>query len=87
MVVKVTVPHFLTADAASLYMLGSGDVQLYEVKAFEGDFHSWFVGQTVQRGWCHYSLLRYSAEVVHKLTAPLQRNVFVMALQATQPRI
>ena len=67
MVVKVTVPHFLTADAASLYMLGSGDVQLYEVKAFEGDFHSWFVGQTVQRGWCHYSLLRYSAEVVHKL--------------------
>ncbi|XP_008287229.1 ribonuclease H2 subunit B isoform X2 [Stegastes partitus] len=36
-------------DAASLYMLGSGDVQLYEVKAFEEDFHSWFVGQTVQR--------------------------------------
>ncbi|XP_053184608.1 ribonuclease H2 subunit B [Scomber japonicus] len=38
-----------STDAASLYMLGSGDVQLYEVKAFEGDFHSWFVGQTVQR--------------------------------------
>ncbi|XP_031149664.1 ribonuclease H2 subunit B isoform X2 [Sander lucioperca] len=36
-------------DAASLYMLSSGDVQLYEVKAFEEDFHSWFVGQTVQR--------------------------------------
>ncbi|XP_015238769.1 PREDICTED: ribonuclease H2 subunit B [Cyprinodon variegatus] len=34
---------------ASLYMFGSGDVQLYEVKAFEEDFHSWFVGQTVQR--------------------------------------
>ncbi|CAK6959186.1 ribonuclease H2 subunit B isoform X2 [Scomber scombrus] len=38
-----------STDAASLYMLGSGDVQLYEVKAFEEDFHSWFVGQTVQR--------------------------------------
>uniref|UniRef100_A0A8P4KL79 Ribonuclease H2 subunit B n=1 Tax=Dicentrarchus labrax TaxID=13489 RepID=A0A8P4KL79_DICLA len=36
-------------DAASLYMLGSGDVQLFEVKAFDEDFHSWFVGQTVQR--------------------------------------
>ncbi|XP_040003638.1 ribonuclease H2 subunit B [Xiphias gladius] len=36
-------------DAASLYMLGGGDVQLYEVKVFEEDFHSWFVGQTVQR--------------------------------------
>lgn len=36
-------------DTASLYMLGSGDVQLFEVKAFEEDFHSWFVGQTVQR--------------------------------------
>lgn len=31
-------------------MLSSGDVQLFEVKAFEEDFHSWFVGQTVQRG-------------------------------------
>lgn len=38
-----------STDAASLYMLSSGDVQLYEVKAFEEDFHSWFVGQTVQR--------------------------------------
>ncbi|XP_022596711.1 ribonuclease H2 subunit B isoform X2 [Seriola dumerili] len=38
-----------STDAASLYMLGSGDVQLYEVKAFGEDFHSWFVGQTVQR--------------------------------------
>uniref|UniRef100_A0A3Q4BVV4 Ribonuclease H2 subunit B n=1 Tax=Mola mola TaxID=94237 RepID=A0A3Q4BVV4_MOLML len=36
-------------DAASLYMLSSGDVELFEVKAFEEDFHSWFVGQTVQR--------------------------------------
>ncbi|KAJ4933171.1 hypothetical protein JOQ06_030006 [Pogonophryne albipinna] len=36
-------------DAASLYMLSGGDVQLFEVKAFEEDFHSWFVGQTVQR--------------------------------------
>lgn len=31
-------------------MLSSGDVQLFEVKAFEEDFHSWFVGQTVQKG-------------------------------------
>uniref|UniRef100_A0A8P4KNI4 Ribonuclease H2 subunit B n=1 Tax=Dicentrarchus labrax TaxID=13489 RepID=A0A8P4KNI4_DICLA len=38
-----------STDAASLYMLGSGDVQLFEVKAFDEDFHSWFVGQTVQR--------------------------------------
>ncbi|XP_057709475.1 ribonuclease H2 subunit B isoform X2 [Corythoichthys intestinalis] len=36
-----------------MYMLGGGggdgDVQLYEVKAFEEDFRSWFVGQKVQR--------------------------------------
>ncbi|KAM9347827.1 ribonuclease H2 subunit B isoform 1-T1 [Symphorus nematophorus] len=38
-----------STDAASLYMLSSGDVQLFEVKAFEEDVHSWFVGQTVQR--------------------------------------
>ncbi|XP_060944700.1 ribonuclease H2 subunit B [Limanda limanda] len=38
-----------TTDEASLYMLGAGDAQMYEVKAFEEDFHSWFVGQTVQR--------------------------------------
>ncbi|XP_070770887.1 ribonuclease H2 subunit B isoform X2 [Enoplosus armatus] len=38
-----------STDEASLYMLSSGDVQLFEVKAFEEDFHSWFVGQTVQR--------------------------------------
>lgn len=38
-----------STDEASLYMLGSGDTQLFEVKAFEEDFHSWLVGQTVQR--------------------------------------
>ncbi|XP_060909309.1 ribonuclease H2 subunit B [Labrus mixtus] len=38
-----------STDAASLYLLCSGDVQLFEVKAFEEEFHSWFVGQTVQR--------------------------------------
>ncbi|XP_064800160.1 ribonuclease H2 subunit B isoform X1 [Oncorhynchus masou masou] len=38
-----------STDAASLYLLGSGDMQLYEVKAFNEDFHSWFIGQTVQR--------------------------------------
>ncbi|XP_077392870.1 ribonuclease H2 subunit B isoform X1 [Festucalex cinctus] len=39
-------------DAASLYMLsgGEGNLQLHEVKAFEEDYRSWFVGQTVQRG-------------------------------------
>ncbi|XP_036397129.1 ribonuclease H2 subunit B [Megalops cyprinoides] len=36
-------------DAASLYLFGSGDSQLYEVKAFNEDYHSWFVGQAVQR--------------------------------------
>uniref|UniRef100_A0A8C6S7G6 Ribonuclease H2 subunit B n=1 Tax=Neogobius melanostomus TaxID=47308 RepID=A0A8C6S7G6_9GOBI len=35
-------------DAASLYLLGS-DTQLYEVKAFEEDCHSWFISQTVQQ--------------------------------------
>ncbi|KAK0138396.1 Ribonuclease H2 subunit B [Merluccius polli] len=38
-----------TTDAASLYLFSSGDVQLYEVKAFTEDCHSWFIGQTVQR--------------------------------------
>lgn len=36
-------------DAVSLYLLGSNDAQLYEVKAFEEDCHSWFIGQTVQQ--------------------------------------
>lgn len=39
-----------SAGAGSLYMLSSGDWRLFEVKAFEEDFHSWFVGQAVQRG-------------------------------------
>lgn len=38
-----------STDAASLYLLGSGDLKLYEVKAFSEDYHSWFIGQTVQR--------------------------------------
>ncbi|XP_010744459.2 ribonuclease H2 subunit B [Larimichthys crocea] len=38
-----------STDAASLYMLSAGDAQLFEVKAFDEEFHSWFVGQTVQR--------------------------------------
>lgn len=36
-------------DAGSLYLFGSGDVQLYEVKAFKEDCHSWLIGQNVQR--------------------------------------
>ncbi|XP_076026043.1 ribonuclease H2 subunit B isoform X2 [Genypterus blacodes] len=35
--------------AASLYLLASGDLELYEVKAFQEEFHSWFIGQVVQR--------------------------------------
>ncbi|RXN29001.1 ribonuclease H2 subunit B-like protein [Labeo rohita] len=35
--------------SSSLYLFGSGDVSLYEVKAFSEDFRSWFIGQTVQR--------------------------------------
>lgn len=55
-VVKTTqfLLFFYAADEASLYMLGGCDVQLYEVKAFDEDFHSWFIGQTVQKGWSHY---------------------------------
>ncbi|KAL2080864.1 hypothetical protein ACEWY4_022717 [Coilia grayii] len=34
---------------ASLYLFGSCDAALYEVKAFTEDYHSWFIGQTVQR--------------------------------------
>ncbi|MBN3316024.1 RNH2B Ribonuclease, partial [Atractosteus spatula] len=36
-------------DVGSLYLFGGGDLQLYEVKAFNEDYHSWFIGQTVQR--------------------------------------
>lgn len=36
-------------EAASLYLLNSNDTQIYEVKAFEEDCHSWFIGQTIQR--------------------------------------
>lgn len=39
-----------TLGAASLYLLSTGDVRLYEVKAFVEDFHSWFIDQTVQSG-------------------------------------
>lgn len=34
---------------ACLCLFGSGDADVYEVKAFTEDFHSWFIGQTVQR--------------------------------------
>ncbi|RXM31313.1 hypothetical protein EOD39_7131, partial [Acipenser ruthenus] len=32
----------------SLYLLSSNALQLYEVKAFKEEYHSWFIGQTVQ---------------------------------------
>ncbi|KAJ8350339.1 hypothetical protein SKAU_G00254690 [Synaphobranchus kaupii] len=36
-------------DVPSLYLFGTGDSRVYEVKAFDEDYHSWFIGQTVQR--------------------------------------
>lgn len=36
-------------DVASLYLFGAGDADVYEVKAFDEDYRSWFIGQTVQR--------------------------------------
>ncbi|MBN3303502.1 RNH2B Ribonuclease, partial [Amia calva] len=38
-----------TTGDGSLYMFGSEPLQLYEVKAFNEDYHSWFIGQTVQQ--------------------------------------
>ncbi|KAL4656529.1 ribonuclease H2 subunit B [Arapaima gigas] len=38
-----------STGVASLYMFGSGNAQVYEVKAFNEDYHSWFIGQTVHR--------------------------------------
>ncbi|XP_052004887.1 ribonuclease H2 subunit B [Xyrauchen texanus] len=35
--------------SSSLYLFGSGDASVYEVKAFNEEFRSWFIGQTVQR--------------------------------------
>ncbi|XP_041116132.1 ribonuclease H2 subunit B-like [Polyodon spathula] len=35
-------------DEASLYLLSSNALKLYEVKAFNEEYHSWFIGQTVQ---------------------------------------
>lgn len=45
-------------------MLACGDLQLYEAKAFEEDFHSWFVGQTVQRGGPRYANVIQSAHII-----------------------
>lgn len=42
--------NYTLIGSASLYLFGSGDTDLYEVKAFTEDYHSWFIGQTVQRG-------------------------------------
>ncbi|XP_043927620.1 ribonuclease H2 subunit B isoform X2 [Protopterus annectens] len=33
---------------AALYLLGSNAGQIYEVKAFNEEYHSWFIGQVVQ---------------------------------------
>ncbi|KFP85161.1 Ribonuclease H2 subunit B, partial [Acanthisitta chloris] len=34
---------------ATLYLFNSGAQQLFEVKAFHEEYHSWFIGQTVQQ--------------------------------------
>ncbi|XP_072902006.1 ribonuclease H2 subunit B isoform X1 [Hemitrygon akajei] len=35
--------------SAALYLFSSDCKQVYEVKAFDEDYHSWFIGQSVQR--------------------------------------
>ncbi|XP_051870912.1 ribonuclease H2 subunit B [Pristis pectinata] len=35
--------------SAALYLFSSDCNQVYEVKAFDEDYHSWFIGQSVQR--------------------------------------
>ncbi|XP_042190275.1 ribonuclease H2 subunit B isoform X1 [Callorhinchus milii] len=35
-------------DEASLYLFNSNASQIYEVKAFDENYHSWFIGQSVQ---------------------------------------
>uniref|UniRef100_A0A8B9S832 Ribonuclease H2 subunit B n=1 Tax=Apteryx owenii TaxID=8824 RepID=A0A8B9S832_APTOW len=35
---------------ATLYLFNSGAQQLFEVKSFQEEYHSWFIGQTVQQG-------------------------------------
>uniref|UniRef100_A0A8D0GRL2 Ribonuclease H2 subunit B n=1 Tax=Sphenodon punctatus TaxID=8508 RepID=A0A8D0GRL2_SPHPU len=39
---------FLCAGDAALYLFNSGAQQLFEVKAFHEEYHSWFIGQAVQ---------------------------------------
>ncbi|XP_064360942.1 ribonuclease H2 subunit B isoform X1 [Dromaius novaehollandiae] len=34
---------------ATLYLFNSGAQQLFEVKSFQEEYHSWFIGQTVQQ--------------------------------------
>uniref|UniRef100_A0A4W3HB55 Ribonuclease H2 subunit B n=1 Tax=Callorhinchus milii TaxID=7868 RepID=A0A4W3HB55_CALMI len=38
----------LVLDEASLYLFNSNASQIYEVKAFDENYHSWFIGQSVQ---------------------------------------
>ncbi|OXB77213.1 UNVERIFIED_CONTAM: hypothetical protein H355_012580 [Colinus virginianus] len=39
---------FSTGEA-TLYLFNSGAQQLFEVKAFHEEYHSWFIGETVQQ--------------------------------------
>ncbi|NXN07817.1 RNH2B Ribonuclease, partial [Indicator maculatus] len=42
-------PDFFSTGEATLYLFNSGAQQLFEVKAFHEEYHSWFIGQTVQQ--------------------------------------
>ncbi|TRY97089.1 hypothetical protein DNTS_027279 [Danionella cerebrum] len=35
--------------SSSMYLFGSGDLSVHEVKAFSDDYRSWFIGQAAQR--------------------------------------
>ncbi|NXG27214.1 RNH2B Ribonuclease, partial [Dromaius novaehollandiae] len=42
-------PDFFSTGEATLYLFNSGAQQLFEVKSFQEEYHSWFIGQTVQQ--------------------------------------
>ncbi|NXV77627.1 RNH2B Ribonuclease, partial [Atlantisia rogersi] len=42
-------PDFFSTGEATLYFFNSGAQQLFEVKVFDEEYHSWFIGQTVQQ--------------------------------------
>ncbi|NXA48410.1 RNH2B Ribonuclease, partial [Nothocercus julius] len=42
-------PDFFSTGEATLYLFNSGAQQLFEVKCFQEEYHSWFIGQTVEQ--------------------------------------